>query len=175
MAIIAEIVRDWHPLDGGPAPDYIPQAWDGPHVGKRLVEALRTLTNLSIPGASASCGSAWPAYQLQVEFSDLLAMVQADATQQKQDAETKNWTRPIPSASEIARMESAITWPASYLLPYPQFLRAVSQSAHARARNRSLHWAARRLRLPPRLLRRWNRDGLDLIAVGLRTDAVRIF
>ncbi len=33
----------WHPLDGGPAPEYVPERWNGPHVGKRLVEGLRTL------------------------------------------------------------------------------------------------------------------------------------
>jgi hypothetical protein len=31
------------------------------------------------------------------------------------------------------------------------------------------------LRLPGRVVRRWNGEGLDLIARGLRSDRVRIF
>jgi hypothetical protein len=38
-----ELLREWHPLDHTPAPEYIPPYWDCPHVGKRLAEALRTL------------------------------------------------------------------------------------------------------------------------------------
>jgi hypothetical protein len=30
-------------LDSVPPPDYVPPSWDGSHVGKRLVEGLRTL------------------------------------------------------------------------------------------------------------------------------------
>jgi hypothetical protein len=35
--------------------------------------------------------------------------------------------------------------------------------------------AARRLRLPGRVVPRWNNEGLDLIARGLVGDRVRIF
>jgi hypothetical protein len=45
-----EILRDGHPLDHTPAPDYIPPQWDGPHVGKRLAEALRTLRYMPLNG-----------------------------------------------------------------------------------------------------------------------------
>ena len=38
-----------------------------------------------------------------------------------------------------------------------------------------LHWVAGNLRLPGRLCRRWNRDGLDMIAAGLRRDVVAVF
>src|SRR6516225_2244337 len=50
LRLVTRIVSDgaveevgWHPLDGVPAPEYIPPAWDGVHAGKRLAEALRTL------------------------------------------------------------------------------------------------------------------------------------
>jgi hypothetical protein len=35
--------------------------------------------------------------------------------------------------------------------------------------------AARKLGLPARLARRWNCEGLDLIAAGLRRNAVAVF
>jgi hypothetical protein len=40
---------------------------------------------------------------------------------------------------------------------------------------RDITHAARKLRLPGRLARRWNCEGLDLIAAGLRRDAVAVF
>jgi hypothetical protein len=47
--------------------------------------------------------------------------------------------------------------------------------ALARARDRDIAYAARRLALPGRLARRWNGEGLDPIAAGLRRDAVAVF
>jgi hypothetical protein len=45
-----ELLREWHPLDHTPAPDYVPAIWDAPHVGKRLAEALRTLRHMPVNG-----------------------------------------------------------------------------------------------------------------------------
>jgi hypothetical protein len=36
-------------------------------------------------------------------------------------------------------------------------------------------WGAHRLRIPKRLARRWNNEGLDTIAAGLRRDDVTVF
>src|SRR5262249_16999028 len=82
---------------------------------------------------------------------------------------------PRPSSIEITRMETAIVWPARYLDHVPQLLRTVQAVAFLRARNRGIAHAARKLRLPGRLARRWNREGLNLIATGLRPDAVAVF
>jgi hypothetical protein len=73
------------------------------------------------------------------------------------------------------RMEQAIGWPARYLHDFPQLLSVVQCATLARARDRDLHWVAKKLNLPGRLVRRWNREGLDTIATGLRRDAVTIF
>jgi hypothetical protein len=40
----------------------VPPQWDGPHVGKRLVEALRTLRNVSVRNGPREFGNAWPDY-----------------------------------------------------------------------------------------------------------------
>ena len=82
---------------------------------------------------------------------------------------------PRPSSIEIARMETVIVWPARYLGHVPQLLRSVQAVALARARDRDIAYAARRLALPGRLARRWNGEGLDPIAAGLRRDAVAVF
>jgi len=40
----------------------VPPQWDGPHVGKRLVEALRTLRHVSVRNGPREFGNAWPDY-----------------------------------------------------------------------------------------------------------------
>jgi hypothetical protein len=51
----------------------------------------------------------------------------------------------------------------------------VQPVALSRARDRDIAHAARKLGLPGRLARRWNCEGLHLIAAGLRRDAVAVF
>jgi hypothetical protein len=89
---------------------------------------------------------------------------------------------------EIAHMEQAICWPARYLHSLPQLVRTVQAVAAGRSRtvpgnlkdlrgpvgDCDMENAARRLRLPARVVRKWNGDGLDLIARGLRRDHVRV-
>ena len=90
-------------------------------------------------------------------------------------AAESNWTKPRPSSIEITRMETAIVWPARYLGHVPQLLRTVQAIALARSRDRDIAHAAHKLRLPGRLARRLNCEGLDLIAAALRRDAVPVF
>jgi len=171
--LTAELIQDWHPLDGVSAPEYIPPHWDGPHVGKRLAEAMRTLVHLSIGGAPRGFANAWPEYA--VEWTDALAQASADEIQQQQEAAAKNWTRIIPSAEEITHMEQAIVWPARYLGEFPQLLRAVGTVAVCKARYQNIAAASRKLRIPQRLARRWNNQGLDMVATGLIRNQVQIF
>jgi hypothetical protein len=64
------IITDvWHPLSGVPAPEYVPDRWDSPHVGVRLVEALRTLRKIPMNGHPREFGNAWPKYA--IEYSEL--------------------------------------------------------------------------------------------------------
>jgi hypothetical protein len=81
-------------------------------------------------------------------------------------AAESNWTKPRPSSIEIARMETAIVWPGRHLGHVPQLL---SHSASRRARTcaaRRHRACSAQARLPGRLARRWNCEGLDLIAAS---------
>jgi hypothetical protein len=164
---------EWHPLDHTPAPDYIPPSWDGPHVGKRLIETLRTLRRMPMVNGPRVFGNGWPRWQY--EWDDLLAQADMERDQREILERAQNRTRIRPSSVEIAYMEAAIAWPARYLRDAPQLLRTVQIVAVIRMRHGDIERAARRLRLPGRLARRWNREGLDLIAAGLRRDRVRVF
>jgi hypothetical protein len=169
----AELIRDWHPLDHTPAPDYIPPAWDGPHVGKRLAEGLRTLRLMPAVKGPRAFGNAWPEWM--VEWEDQLAQMEQEQAEQERAHKIANRTRILPSSMEIMRMEASISWPAHYIGDFPQLLRVVQAVAYLRARHRDMQHAARKLDLPGRLVRRWNRQGLDEIAHGLVYDRVRIF
>jgi hypothetical protein len=47
--------------------------------------------------------------------------------------------------------------------------------ALARSRYQDIAAATRKLKLPGRIVRRWNNEGLDLIAAGLQRDDVEVF
>ena len=169
----ADLDDTWHPLDGSKAPEYVPPTWDGPHAGKRLVEGLRTLKLMPTTRGPCAFGNSWPAYAW--DWADLLAQQESEEEQKVANRSERNWSRLRPSSVEIMRMEQSICWPARYCREFPQLVRAVQAVALARMRDCDSDAAARRLRLPGRVVRRWNHDGLNLIARGLRRDKVRIF
>jgi hypothetical protein len=164
---------DWHPLDGIPAPEYVPPTWDAVHVGKRLVDGLRTLMLMPRVAGPRTFGSQWPAYAH--DWADLLAQQEADEADKQRAQHEQNRTRLRPSSIEIAQMEQSLSWCLVYLKDWPQLVRTVQAVAVARSRDRDLEHAARRLRLPGHLVRRWNGEGLALIARGLLSNRVRIF
>jgi hypothetical protein len=92
-----EVLDDWHPLSGLLAPEYIPPEWDGPHVGKRLAEALRTLRHLPMNGHPKAFGNSWPEYQ--IERTDELAQTGADAIQRAQEEASRNRVKVFPPRS----------------------------------------------------------------------------
>jgi hypothetical protein len=118
-------------------------------------------------------GNSWPEYA--IEWTDELAQAGADAIQREQEEATRNRVKVIPTSIEIARMESAISWPGRYLGDLPQLLRIVGAVAQVKALYGDIPRVARKLRLPGRLVRRWNEQGLDLIAEGLIRDGVAVF
>jgi hypothetical protein len=166
--------EDWHPLSGVPAPEYIPPQWDGPHVGHRLVQAFRTLAQMPVNTRPRSFRSSWPAYA-QEAIDYFAAAIDKDLGAELEEG--RNRVRLAPSGIEIQRMEAAIAWPAHYLRDRPMRAVVVQEVASLRASSAtaSLAGIARRLRRSPTYLRRCNRAGLDLIAAGLRSDAVAVF
>jgi hypothetical protein len=124
---------DWHPLDGVPPPEFVPDRWDGPHVGKRLVEALRVLMLMPAPRGPQQFGSGWPAFEPEywerAQYAD-------DPVWEAEQAAERNRIKPRPSSIEIAHMEAAIGWPAGYLCEFPQSSppsRSPRYSAHVTA------------------------------------------
>jgi hypothetical protein len=107
-----EVIEEWSPLDGVPAPEFVPPQWNGPHVQLRLADAWVILAKM--PWRSPyprTFGRTWPSYKL--EWFDLLAIVgggELEAVHRE-----ANRTRILPSAKQISQMEQAIVWPLQYL------------------------------------------------------------
>lgn len=163
----------WHPLDGVQAPEYIPEKWDGPHAGKRLVEAFATLAQIPWHWGPAGYGRPWPEYSHDV--ADLNCQQQGDHWLLKLRTEQRNRVRLPPSANEITRMETAIAWPLRYLAADPYVSMVVLLVAADKARGLDMRDIAERVRMQPATLRRRNGSGLDLIAGGLRREGVSVF
>jgi hypothetical protein len=149
--------------------DETPSRWNGPHVGLRLCEAMRTLALLPMGGGSGT--SAWPPYAYT--FEDLLAQQaqgELERTQQMQ-----NRIRLLPSSREVQRMEAAICWPAEYLAPLAHLLRAVNAVALAHSLERDAGWIAAKRGGYADTWRERHDQGCDIIARGLRSGRVPVF
>jgi hypothetical protein len=120
---------------------------------------------MPVNGYPAGFTNSWPA--ILHEYSDRAAY-EDDPVWKAERAAESNWTKPRPSSIDIARMETAIALPWSR----PAI---ASHGADRGARAALIAQAARRLGVPGRLARRWNREGLDLIAAGLWRDGVAVF
>jgi hypothetical protein len=162
----------WHPLDGVPAPEYIPAQWDGPHVGRRLIEGFRTLARVPVEPGPGMPATAWPIYRQ--EFSDYYAaLIGEERAEHATVAAERNRVRLPANAEEIARMETVIGWASRYL--DARRARLVQFVAWRRACEWDMERIARKLRRHPAYVRRVNRLGLDLVAAGLRRDATTVF
>jgi hypothetical protein len=163
----------WHPLSGLPAPEYVPAQWNGPHVGRRLIEGFRTLARVPVERGPGPPATAWPLYVL--EFREYYAaLVGDDRAEYATVAAERNRVRLPASAEDIARMEAVISWPARYLADC-RIARVVLFVAARRARDWPMERIAQKLRRSAGYVRRCNRAGLDEIAAGLRRDAVVVF
>src|SRR5262249_39362242 len=105
--------------------------------------------------------SSWPA--ILHEYSDRAAY-EDDPVWKAERAAESNWNRPSPPSVDIARRERAIVGRGRSLGPVPKLLRRVQAVALSRGGDRDRAYAARKLALPGRFARRWNCEGLNLIA-----------
>lgn len=149
--------------------DEVPSTWNGPHVGRRLSDAMRTLAMLPMGGAGGV--SMWPPYCY--EWDDLLAQHAQGELERTQALQ--NRIRLLPSTREVQRMEAAICWPAEYLARKFEQLRAVNAVAWAHAIERDAGWVAAKRGGYGDTWRERHDQGCDIIARGLRVCRVPVF
>jgi hypothetical protein len=86
----------FNPLEDMVMDDIAPSVWSGPHVGKRLAEAMRTLRMLPM-GGIAGYVATWPPYSC--EWQDLLA--QNEKGELEKTMRSQNRVRLLPSYSDV--------------------------------------------------------------------------
>jgi hypothetical protein len=152
------------PLDDAPA------VWSGPHVSRRLTEAMRTLRMVTIPGVSGY-RPGWPAYSY--EWDDLVAQHKQGELERTQ--QLQNRTRLLPSLVEVSRMEIVIVWPAQFLARSLSIVVAVNAVAFAHALDRDSGWVAAKRGGYPDTWRQRHDQGCEIIASRLREGRVPVF
>lgn len=160
-------------LDGATCEEFIPATWDGFHAGRRIADAFGVLRRFPMKRGPQIFGTLWPAFA--AEYADR-SQYEDDAQWKRDRAEEQAQRRQLPSAIEIAQMEAGISWPPRYLADYPQLLRTVGMIALWKSRDADVDFIAKRkLKLPPHVARKWNEEGLSVVARGLVKDRIRVF
>jgi hypothetical protein len=149
--------------------DDAPNVWTGPHVGRRLCEAMQTLRLLPMSGVAGYSGN-WPPYVY--EWEDLLAQHEQGELERTQAIQ--NRTRLLPSLAEVSRMEVAICWPAQFLAR-SHLVIAVNAVALAHSFDRDAGWVAARRGGYADTWRQRHDHGCEIIAHGLRKELVPVF
>lgn len=149
--------------------DEVPSTWNGPHVGHRLCDAMRTLAQLPMGGSTGSSG--WPAYCY--EWDDLVAQ-EAQGELERTKA-MQNRIRLLPSSREVQCMEEAICWPAEYLARLVPLLIATNMVALAHSFERDSSWVAKKYGGFAETWRERHDHGCEVIARGLRSCRVPVF
>jgi hypothetical protein len=173
------VLDDWHPLDGVPAPEYIPPYWTAEHVGTRFADMWGVLIRSPNSGVGPRpFGQMWPAYLR--EWDDLLAIVGGDVEQFELLQIERNRVRVPPSSTEISEMGRALEWPGRYLIEQTDVMRrSFNKCAQARALEVDLRDLLRRGPRgndpSERIARRLNREACAIVADGLLTDDVPVF
>jgi hypothetical protein len=148
----------------------VPSKWSGPHVGRRLVEAMRILRTVPMPSITGF-KPAWPPHCYT--FEDLLAQHEQGELERTQHLQ--NRTRLLPSFAEVSRMEIAIQWPAEFLARSFHIIVAVNAVALAHALERDAGWVAAKRGGYGDTWRQRHDQGCDIIARGLRAGRVPVF
>ena len=145
----------------------------GPHVGRRLTEAMRTLSCLPM-GEAVPSRSLWPPYSY--EWSDLLAQNEQGELERTQHQQ--NTIRLLPSCARDDPDGNGDLWPAQFLSAHPSLLQAVN----AVARNcpcalilATRSWVAKGDGGYADTWRERYDQGCDVIARGLSADRVPVF
>ncbi|WP_342361375.1 hypothetical protein [Terrarubrum flagellatum] len=135
----AQAADDWHPLDGVPAPDYVPERWTGEHVMLRLIKAFEILNLvMSAPGPRSPSGL-WPGIRRErKEVEDVEYAIESAALRGEVDRRpTLVRAKSDITARMIHEMEHALYWPAQFVVDRNE-RRALLTWAMAKAAKRDM-------------------------------------
>lgn len=172
----ADAANDWHPLDGVPAPDYVPERWTPEHVQLRMIRAYETVHLIvSRPGPGSARGF-WPGIKRDraeiedVEFGIGTAILRGEVDRRP----TMVGSKSEATARLIAEMERALRWPALHVSN--RHLRTVLMSwCNAKARKHNFQRVCREKGWAYSTARRKRDEAAALIASSLNRTGVAVY
>jgi hypothetical protein len=150
----------------------VPDRWSFYYVLERLEEAFRTLARLPMPTRPRGYINSMPFYLY--DRADLNS--QLETSELERMAKQRNRVRIPPSPAEIARMEEALHWPATYLsaAEFHHVARAVNLGALWAAFDTDVDAGLKRIKVTRRAFNARKLQGLRIIARELVRKRVPI-
>lgn len=149
----------------------VPQMWTPVRVMDRLEEAFEILARLPMATRPKGHQSLWPGYSY--ERGDLNAQIETGELDRLARARNSYRVRGATSA-EVARMEQALGWAATYLKDMPEVARAVHLGALWAALRVDIGEACVARRINRHWFRRRQLHGLNVITVRLIAGKVPV-
>ena len=150
----------------------LPPAWTPDHVGRRLVEAMRTLDRLPRVKGPHQAGNHWPLHR--VEWADKLAEAELPEAERRARAERRNSLALRPSGREIDRMDASLDWLRELRAADPGLALVTSLWALRAARRRSVRGLCRERGWAPATLYKLRGRALDHLAAALNGRGVPV-
>ena len=151
----------------------VPQAWTPDHVGRRLVDAMRTLDRLPRVKGPRQAGNHWP--QHRVEWADQLAQAELPEAERREREARRNSLAQRPSGREIDRMDATLEWLRDLRDLDPGLALVTSLWALRTARRRSVRALCREKGWAPATLYKLRGRALDHLATALNGRGVPVF
>jgi hypothetical protein len=143
----------------------VPERWSLLHVMDRMEEAFRVLSRLPLPTRPKGYINSMPIYLH--DQGDLNS--QLETYELERMAKIRNRVRLPPSPAEIARMEQALGWPATYLsaADFHHVARAVNLGSLWAAFDVDVDKALKRIKITRRTFNARKLQGLRIITIEL--------
>ena len=146
----------------------LPPAWTPEHVGRRLVDAMRTLDRLPRPRGPRAPGNHWPQHRL--ELADELAQAELPDAERRERAGVRLGELALrPRGRDIDRMDRALEWLRLLRADNPELALIVTLWAHRLARGRSLRALCRERGWTPQTFHARKTRALRAIGAALET------
>lgn len=151
----------------------LPATWTADHVGRRLIDAMRTLDRLPRVKGPRGSGNHWVPTRL--EWADRLAQAELPEAERRERDMRQNSLASRPSGAEIDRMDRALEWLRDLRAKDPALALVTSLWALRAARGRSVRALCRERGWAPATLYKLRGRALDHLAALLTARGTPVF
>ena len=155
------------------ADNIVPMLWTADHVGRRLVDAMRTLDRLPKVKGPRQAGNHWVRHR--IEWADKLAQAELPEAERRERDAQRNGLALRPSGRDIDRMEIALDWLRELRDVDPGLALVTTLWAIRAARRRSVRALCREKSWAPGTFYKQRGRALDHLAAALNRRGVAVF